>query len=255
MRFQKCKDLMSQLLARSPLRSWPVRVKMGLAKGARWTAFPCSSYWRGNTETDVEAAIRAHGSMKGGCCWDLGAHFGIYTVGMGLAVGPTGQIAAFEPDPLSFDKCRRHVEMNRMSWCKLFNAGVSNLPGRSHFIVRAGLGATTSHLRYEDENECLSSQTIEIPLVQLDQLVENGEIRQPDFIKVDVEGHGARALAGACRSISAARPTLVMSFHSKKELDGTQALLEPIGYFAQGMDGCVITWEDCLYRTAVLRPR
>lgn len=251
---QRLRNFASRALGQSPVASWPVRVKKGIAKGARWTAFPYSSYWRGNTEMDVEAAINLHGVTEGGSCWDLGTHFGIYTVGMGMAVGPRGQVAAFEPDPISFAKCKRHVEMNQLTWCKLFNAGASEHPSKGRLIVGNCAGASTSHLAYEDEGEHSTGELIEITLIQLDQLVENGEIRKPDFIKVDVEGHGAKALAGARRSIAAARPTILMSFHSEWELGGTRELLEAIGYSPKETSGTALPWKSCLFRTAILRP-
>src|SRR5680860_1546244 len=36
----------------------------------------------------------------GGTCLDVGAAHGIYTVAMAAAVGPTGRVVAFEPQPL-----------------------------------------------------------------------------------------------------------------------------------------------------------
>jgi FkbM family methyltransferase len=253
-RIRKLRDVTSRLLGASPISRWPVRVRKGLAKGALWTAFPYSAYWRGNTEMDVEAAIRLHGSMEGGCCWDLGTHYGIYSVGMAMAVGPRGQVAGFEPDPVSFAKCRHHVEMNKLNWVKLFNAAVSERQGTDRLLCGTYAGSSTSHLRYEDERMPERAETLNITLVTLDSLVERDEIRLADFIKVDVEGHGAKALAGAHRSIVKARPTMVMSFHSELELAGTRRLLEPLGYCGYEPSGRSLAWEQCLYRTAVLRP-
>lgn len=203
---------------------------------------------------DVETAIHDYGSVEGGSCWDLGAHFGIYTVGMAMAVGPKGQVAAFEPNPISFAKCARHVRMNRLHWVKLFNAGASDHQGEDRLILSSDADSSSAHLAYEDEQSGSTSEILKITLVRLDSLVDNNEIRIASFIKVDVEGRGAQALAGASRSISAARPTIVMSFHSKWELEGTKELLEPLGYHGHDPAGRALAWADCLYRTAILRP-
>src|SRR6516165_9447744 len=128
--------------ARTPLRNLPVRVRAGLAKGARWTLLPHTAYWRGNTEIEVEAAIRRQGDLRGATCWDLGTHFGIYTVGLAMAVGPTGQVVGFEPDPVSFARCQRHVRMNRLGWVKLYNAAVSSTVGSAVLLLHQGTGAT-----------------------------------------------------------------------------------------------------------------
>jgi len=252
---QDLHGIAGRIAGKSPLRNWPVRVKKGLAQGARWTAFPYSGYWRGETEMDVEQAINQHGAMEGASCWDLGAHFGIYTVGMAMAVGSQGCVASFEPNPVAFAKCKRHVEMNGLTWVKLFNAGVSDRERTGRLIVGMNCDSSSAHLLYEDEKEEPASGLTEITLVQLDLLVESGAIRRPDFIKVDVEGHGAKALLGARRSILETTPTLVVSFHSRWELEGTKELLEPMGYSAQDGSGSPLTWQECLYRTAILRTK
>src|SRR4051794_29366016 len=104
--FKRLRGRISSWLGRTPLAYLPVRVRKGLAKGARWTLLPYTSYWRGHNEVDVEAAIQRQGDLRGMTCWDLGTHYGIYTVGMALAVGPTGEVAGFEPDPASYARCR-----------------------------------------------------------------------------------------------------------------------------------------------------
>jgi FkbM family methyltransferase len=249
---KKIISLASKFITQTPIQYLPVTVQRGLAKGARWTLFPYSMYWRGNNEQDVEAAIRMHGSIRGATCWDLGTHFGIYTVGMAMAVGDQGQVVGFEPDPISYKRCQRHVKMNSLTWVKLFNAAVSDSEGASSLIVGQGAGASTSHLAYEDENPDSIHKQVSIKTIVLDQLVEHNEIRPAQFIKIDVEGHGAKALSGACQTIAAHRPTIAMSFHSQWELDDTRAILEPMGYRSFSVDGKKLEWQDSIFRTTVL---
>jgi FkbM family methyltransferase len=243
--------LASKFIRQTPIQYLPVTVQKGLAKGARWTLFPYSMYWRGNTELDVEAAIRLYGSIRGATCWDLGTHYGIYTVGMAMAVGSEGQIVGFEPDPISFKRCQRHIQMNSLSWVKLFNAAVSEFEGSSSLILSQGAGTPTSHLAYEDENPD-NDIKVTVNTIVLDKLVQSGEVQPAQFIKVDVEGHGAKALSGASKTIATHRPTIVMSFHSQWELDGTRSILEPLGYQSFGIDGKEIEWQDSIFRTTIL---
>lgn len=225
----------------------------GLAKGARWTLLPASGYWSGETEMDIEAAIRLHRSIRGATCWDLGTHFGIYTVGMALAVGREGKVVGFEPDPFSFKRCQLHIKMNSLDWVKVFNAAVSDSEGTDQLLLINGTGASTSHFAYEDERFDESVPSVKVRTVVLDKLVERSEIPTPQFIKVDVEGHGTKALRGAIKTISKTYPTLVMSFHSVWELEGTRELLEPLGYRSFNIQGEEQTWSASLYQTAILR--
>lgn len=246
------KSRLSYWLGRSPLAHLPTRVRHGVAQGARWTLFPFSAYWRLGGEGDVDAIVPTLGPLTGRCFWDLGAHFGLYTVGLGRLVGPTGQVASFEPDPVSHARCARHVAMNRLENVRLFKAAVSDRAGRQEFLVPAA-GAPFNHLPYDDKPPAPGEQTLAIETVVLDELVAAGRIRPPHFVKVDVEGHGAKALAGARETLRQHLPVLVMSFHSEAETNDTRAILEPLGYRCFENDGRPLAWPAVLYRTACLR--
>jgi FkbM family methyltransferase len=210
----------------------PVRVRRGVAKGARWTLFPGVAYWRGTHEPAVQAAIQGlgGGDIRGWSCWDLGAHFGFYSVALALRVGPGGQVAAFEPNPASFARLERHRRMNRLPWLMTYEAAASDHSGTAQLLTYGQLNSTSTHLRYGDEPEAAESAPIAIRSLRLDELVGSGELRAPQFAKVDVEGHAHRAIEGMAASIAASQPTLIIGFHSAEEVAGVLAVLGPLGY-------------------------
>ncbi len=55
-------------------------------------------------------------------------------------------------------------------------------------------------------------------------------MRPPQFAKVDVEGHGHRAVEGMRKAIAASRPILMVGFHSSEEEEGVLGVLRPLGY-------------------------
>lgn len=222
------------LLHLTGLEYLPVRVRRGLPAGARWTLYPWTSYWRGGYEPAVEAAIDRLGDLTSKACWDLGAHYGYYSVGLARRTGPTGQVAAFEPFPGNYARLERHRRMNALEWLKPFQAAVSDASGETVFIVEEG--DTTNHLRYDREVVTTATAQIRVRTVRLDDLVARGELRLPDFMKVDVEGHGHHALAGALDSIRRSLPVMLMGFHSPEEVAGTEALLVPLGYRFEPVD-------------------
>jgi len=224
------KSMISKLLSDSPLQDFPVTVKKGLAKGMRWTLLPFSSNWREGGETDLQVAVQMLGNLNGKTCWDLGAHFGIHTLGLAKAVGPSGQVCAFEPDPVAFRKLTKHVEMNKLKWVQPFNVAVSESSGVKEMLVTGGLGSTFTHFRYDDEPVSENEKKISITTVSLDELVAQGKIRAPDFIKVDVQGHGAEALRGAVISIQEQKPTIVFSCHCQPEADFVAEFVRKLDY-------------------------
>jgi FkbM family methyltransferase len=162
--------------------------------------------------------------------WDLGSHYGLFAIGLGHRVGPTGSVAAFEPNPLSYRRLALHVKRNRLDWVKPFPYAVSNTPGEQRFFVYNGLETTTSHLAYEGETWNETIPTLTVASVCLDELVASGKIHPPDFIKVDVEGHGHKALEGARATITQFRPVILAGMHSEAECKGISNLLDPLAY-------------------------
>jgi FkbM family methyltransferase len=210
----------------------PIKVGSGILTGANWTFYPWRSYWKGTHEPAVQAAISrlGDGDIKGWSCWDLGAHFGYYSVAMAMRVGPSGQVAAFEPNPASFVRLERHRRMNRLEWLRTYQAAVSDRAGGAELLTYGDMGSTSTHLRYDDEAENKDSAPIGIRTLRLDDLVASGELRPPRFVKVDVEGHGHHAIEGMKATLAKARPELIVAFHSKAEVDGVLGVLKPLGY-------------------------
>ena len=49
-----------------------------------------------------------------------GVHFGLYSAALALRVGHEGQVAAFEPNPVSFARLERHRRMNGLDRLKTY---------------------------------------------------------------------------------------------------------------------------------------
>ena len=237
------RTMLSRIAAATPIGYIPVRVRVGPAKGAKWTFAPFSYNWLGGGEGDLAPALALLKKPMGSVCWDFGAHFGIHTVGMAFRVGPTGQVAAFEPDPIAFRRLSYHVRINNLKHVRLFAAAVSVQEETKPLIVSHGLGTAFSHFRYEDEVEDEKTKTIEVQTLVGDDLTSRGEIRLPNLIKVDVQGHGAKALAGSIGSIRQKHPIIIFSNHSEWELEGTKELLQPLGYEVRSLAMEKVDWK------------
>ena len=135
-------SLLSILLCLTPLQYFPVRVRHGLAKGARWTFLPYSHNWRQGGEQEIIAAVAMLDEIKDASCWDMGAHHGIHTLGLAMQVGQKGQVAAFEPDPVSFRRLARHIRMNRLPNVRLFNFATSDRKFEPDGTFRPGMERT-----------------------------------------------------------------------------------------------------------------
>jgi FkbM family methyltransferase len=221
---------LGRLLVQSRLAWFPVKVLRGIAKGAWWSLYPWTSYWRGTHEPEMQAEMLALGDIKGWSCWDLGAHYGLYSVGLARRVGRTGEVAAFEPNPLSFRRLAYHGRLNRLPQLKLFQSAVSDCSEPTELYTYGELESTTTHLRYEDETAQAACRPIRIKSVRLDELVADGRLRPPDFVKIDVEGHAHRAVAGMAKTLAQKRPIFFIAFHGDPEAAVVRQILSQWDY-------------------------
>lgn len=126
-------------------------------------------------------------------------------------------VHAFEPCPADL---RAHVARNRLdALVTIHECAVSDFTGRGHL---AGAG----------ECRVLADTGVPVPVVALDDL----DLPDPAFVKIDVEWQEAAALRGMQRLLARARPMLLVAIHGdevRHEVLGILARLdyqmEPIG--------------------------
>lgn len=226
------KRLLRRVLSIPAVARLPVHVRKGFCAGSRWSFFPCTAYWRGTHQPEVQSMLAGLWDWTGRHVWDLGAHFGFFSIGLARRVGPSGSVAAFEPNPDNFERLRLHAGRNMLPWLTLYPFAVSDQAGRFTFVIDENLGATASRLPYEGENPAAARTCLQVRTIRLDDLVAAGALSEPGFIKLDVEGHGHRALQGAAATLRRARPKVLTGLHSPHELAGIARLLGELGYRA-----------------------
>jgi FkbM family methyltransferase len=210
----------------------PIFVPGGPLRGFWWTAFPWSAYWRGTFEPRITRHMQSLLPGPGCVAWDIGAHFGYYALQMARNVGPAGQVLAVEANPASFERLQQHQRWNRLTQLRCACVAASDQAGRQVLLNYADPTATTAHLAYPEEDTTAAPSQLEIPTAPLDDLVDTLNLRLPDLVKIDVEGHGAAVVRGMQRTLARKRPVLFIAMHGHAELSGIRLALEPFGYAA-----------------------
>lgn len=189
-------------IVKRALRGVGVTVKSGPLKGKRWLFNARREFRRGTYEPD-QSRIFAEVLKEGQVVYDLGAHIGYYTVLASALVGPSGHVVSFEPLPANLQDLRRHLQMNGCDNVTVIEACVAEHTGTCSFArrraTRAGAIAPDGQLT--------------MPMVSLDELVDEGTIPAPDCMKIDVEGSEFAALQGARSLIARTHPTILLSVH------------------------------------------
>lgn len=195
-------------LLRIPLSLIPAQTVMpilqGPLSGRRWiVGSGVHGYWLGSYEFQKQKLF-AESAATARVVWDIGAHVGFYTLLASIGVGQKGRVFAFEPSPRNLAFINDHLRLNRCHNVEVCPFAVSDRKGTMSF--EEGPGSSMGHIGDQ------GSLTVQV--IALDDLVDAGAIEPPDLVKIDVEGEEVRALQGAERVLTTARPTIFLATHS-----------------------------------------
>ncbi|MEJ5384298.1 MAG: FkbM family methyltransferase [Fimbriimonadales bacterium] len=157
---------------------------------------------------------------RGMVVYDVGAHWGFYSLIAARLTGVSGQVIAFEPLPNNIQILRKNLIANKIRNVSLIEAAVAEQDGLARFDPGddTGLG----HLSSEG--------SLEVRVVSLDSLWEKKEIPPPAVIKIDVEGAEELVLKGAQQLLTRFHPTLLIEIHGKDQFHRCYELLTSMDY-------------------------
>jgi FkbM family methyltransferase len=172
----------------------------------------------------AEAYPRRHLPESARTVVDLGANAGV-TVRYFAQLYPGARIIGYEPDPTTFETCRRNVR--GLPNVEVRNAAVGTEDGP--ILLRRARGASWATSAYgEGDGEAFTA-----PQVRLDQIIE--ELGVVELLKLDIEGAEWPVLR-ASRRLSEVRH-IVGEFHREAGVP----VEEFLGAFADDFD---VVWDD-----------
>ncbi len=211
-------------LMRFPLRLVPARAVMpvlqGRLRGKRWIAGSSDhGCWLGSYEYATRRVFEET-ITPGSIVYDVGAHVGYYTLLASELVGEDGHVYAFEPHPKNIIYLHQHLAMNAIKNTTVFEGAVADRSGEAQFKF----GPSRSMGKISDQGET------RVKLFSLDELIAEGKIEPPKFIKIDVEGAELEVLHGASNCLRTHHPMLFLETHSDKIHQESLRELRHLGY-------------------------
>jgi len=162
--------------------------------------------------------------------FDIGANWGMETLHAAALDGWSGAIHAFEPIPATFTDLHSLVEQAGLEdRVHCHNLALSNATGDAAMRFSDGFSSGTAALA---EPAALSETGggITVTTACLDDL----GLPDPTFMKLDVEGHEARTLAGGTEMIRRCRPFIIFetwfSEQNFKDSEDVFRMLGDLGY-------------------------
>jgi FkbM family methyltransferase len=207
----------------------PRKIVRGLASGYQICVSPADNlgYLLGTTERHLQKIIREY-VAPGDTVYDIGANIGYVSLSLAKSVGPGGRVIAFEPVPKNVNRFRESIRINQLTNVQLLECAASDQDGEA--VIRIAENLSTASLVWHRENS--SAIELSIRTVQIDKLVESGDLGHPRFVKIDVEGAEGSVLKGMLRTVAAAKPVLFIEC-SDAGRQTTWPLLRQLGYHCQ----------------------
>jgi FkbM family methyltransferase len=153
-----------------------------------------SEIYRGFYEREVVRLIDGI-ARPGGIAVDVGANVGYHTTLLARAVGPNGQVLAFEPHPANARRLASLLEAAELSNVVLSTQAVGSTSGTANLAL---VDETSSHSGLASLRAGIGSghDAVEVEVVALDEVGALVGV-EVDVLKVDVEGFEEEVLIGA----------------------------------------------------------
>jgi FkbM family methyltransferase len=159
-------------------------------------------------EPETVAVIR--GLLAPGMVYvDVGAYIGHHTIIGSAAVGPGGQVHAFEASPSTYAELLANVRLNQCTNTVCNNVALSDRAGTAPFYLADVSEAAANSL---GRTVHTSERHIDVAVRTLDDYFESKSIHRVDLVKVDVEGAELLFVRGAARTLQRFKPALILEF-------------------------------------------
>jgi len=184
--------------------------------------------WLGTYEPALLEAIEhfVHPDLT---VYDVGANIGYVSLALAKAVGPSGQVVAFEPLPANLVRLRANMALNSEgSRVQIVGAAVGAQHSQATFMVHksGGMGKLQTAKGRQTEYE----ESITVEVIALDDWIEDHRKSAPGLIKIDVEGGEAAVLEGLKSMLKSDRPTILIELHGPEASSEVQNILASAGY-------------------------
>jgi len=188
------------------IAGWPpIYVDLRLMNSHYW--FLGTPFADSPIELDEQLVMRRFVS-EGDVVFDIGANLGVHTALLSRLAGAAGRVFAFEPNPeLQPTLALTIAGMPNASLCRY---ALSDDDGQTTFFVpndhaMGSLSDWTATEPMAELRERLAlgkARAITVQQQRIDDLVANGILPQPDFIKCDVEGAELKVFRGAMNTLN-----------------------------------------------------
>lgn len=219
-------------------------------------AYRCAYFAQKN---DPEQVAEFDGFVRhaspGMILFDVGAHFGLFSLAALHFGGPRAQAVAVDPSPVASRLMNTQARLNHSGdRLQVIQASAADVSGWQNMVA---VGVSASGYYVAPPQGHPQSELSRTRAVTLDGIVADLGIR-PTHIKIDVEGDEAAVLRGGKKTLSQTPgPILFLEIHNEivrglgENPDATLKLLSDYGYETFTSDDAPIDDDEILSRTLI----
>ena len=164
-----------------------------------------ADYVSGTNELPVQTAIRDH-LRPGDVFYDIGSNVGFFALIAARLVGPAGQVYAFEPVPDNAECIRLNAARNGFDHLTVLPVAVGAGATTGRLLTTSHPGGATLSVA-DAADDVIGS--IDVDVVSIDDLIDEGRLAPPTLVKIDVEGVELEVVEGMARTMGAAAPVVL----------------------------------------------
>lgn len=151
-------------------------------------------YFTGEYERAISEVISKI-VRKGEICFDIGANIGWYSTLLAKIVGASGEVHAFEPVPTIFEKLKENISLNNLTEnIKVNNLALGEVTKNVELNIFENLPEGHASLSDFGRTDAIKHPS---KMITLDSYIDNNEIKNVTFLKIDIEGGELLMLKGA----------------------------------------------------------
>lgn len=170
-----------------------------------------TTIWRFGLFEDGLTAFMLNYLKPGMVFYDIGAHFGFFSLLASRIVGGSGQVHAFEPTRSTFEVLKENTEKMQNIFVNqnaMWSQSAS-IPFSDFGVVYSAFNSAYDPRFNDLDKRNVKADKYEVRAISIDQYADSSG-RFPDFIKIDAESAEQEILNGMERTFKRAKPMITI---------------------------------------------
>jgi FkbM family methyltransferase len=197
---------------------------------------------------EVVTGLVVENVRPGEVVFDIGAHYGYFSLLLAHLVGERGRVYAVEPTPSTFDILQRNASKRANITCLNVAAGdkLDTCEIKDYGVRYCAWNTLATTSRMPTVLNQHTPKQVRVGMIKLDAYISDHNLK-PKLIKIDAENYEAQIVKGLEDTLERTRPKVILEMGSANSLTAARYLLSH-GYelFVSNKLGSIVPFDGRL---------